>query len=155
MKKIDPEIRFWQKVDKTKSCWLWMGARGKSGYGLFAVSKDRKAYGAHRYVWEITMGPIPKNLVIDHLCRNKLCVNPDHLEPVTQRENVMRGNGPTAVNARMTHCWRGHEFTEENIYRSPSQGYRVCRKCKSINQKERTERIRSKSMIDFEGRKEK
>jgi hypothetical protein len=83
---------------------------------------------AHRFAWELLRGAIPDGLTLDHLCRNRRCVNPDHLEPVTAVENTMRGQAPHAINARKTHCLRGHAFDEENTY-VRSDGARICRAC--------------------------
>ena len=87
---------------------------------------------AHRVSYEALVGPIPKDLCIDHLCRVRNCVNPAHLEPVTVRENILRGNGPTAVNARKAFCKRGHPLFGENLYRKVRNGWpaRECRACK-------------------------
>lgn len=116
--------RFWANVDKTEDCWLWRGYL-VSGYGQF--NADNKAFMAHRYAYEMLVGPIPPGLQLDHLCRVRNCVNPAHLEPVTVRENVLRGVGITAQFARATHCINGHEFTPEN---TGSQGKgRYCRTC--------------------------
>ena len=85
-----PEGRFWAKVDRSGSCWLWLAATSH-GYGTF--QSNGKLVRAHRYAYELLVGPIPGGLVIDHLCRTTACVNPEHLEPVTQRENLLRGAG--------------------------------------------------------------
>ena len=114
------------RVDKTGACWIFTGARTDRGYGVIPVA--RTSVRAHRVTYEHFVGPIPAGLVLDHLCRNTSCVNPDHLEAVTQRENVLRGNAPTAANARKTHCIRGHEFTPENTYAKKGGG-RACRRC--------------------------
>jgi hypothetical protein len=83
------EARFWEKVDKTDTCWLWTGSSDRLGYGRFSTWPSVTL--AHRFAYELLAGPIPDGLVIDHLCRTPSCVNPDHLEPVTQRENLRRG----------------------------------------------------------------
>lgn len=115
--------RFWGKVDKQPNgCWVWTGCIIRNGYG-----QCRQAY-VHRMAWEQIRGPIPPGLQLDHLCRNRACCNPDHLEPVTNRENVVRGFGPTAINARKTECKRGHAYTEENTYHY-RDGRRDCRVC--------------------------
>jgi hypothetical protein len=106
-------------------CWEWTGPR-TNGYARVWINKKSRL--AHRMAYETWVGPIPKGLVLDHLCRNPACINPRHLEPVTQYENVMRGVGFGAENARRTHCRRGHEFTPENTRRLPS-GSRLCRTC--------------------------
>lgn len=123
---VENERRFWLKVDKTETCWNWTGATRGDGHGHLV--RDGRWTGAHRYAYQITRGPIPTGLVIDHLCRNGLCVNPDHLEPVTQRVNTLRGVGFAARNAVKTHCPQGHEYTPENTYLS-RRNQRTCRTC--------------------------
>jgi hypothetical protein len=118
--------RFWEKVEKTPDCWLWVGTRDQKDYGKFW--NGTTAVIAHRYAYELLVGPIPDGLHIDHLCRVHRCVNPDHLEAVTNRENVLRGEGPTAINAAKTHCIHGHEFTPENTITN-RLGHRWCRTC--------------------------
>ena len=119
--------QFWSKVEKRRAgCWPWLGriSTKKEPYGRFYLGG--KIYSAHRVAYELTNGPIPDGKQIDHLCRNQSCVNPAHLEAVPLEINVMRGNGPPAVNARMTHCIRGHELTAKRDKR----GFRYCRICK-------------------------
>ncbi len=101
----------WTRVEKSDECWLFTGPVG-DGYGRIWVNGQRKY--AHVAAYEQIHGHVPEGLVIDHLCRNRSCVNPAHLEPVTNRENVLRGNGITAVNARKTHCVHGHPFDDVN-----------------------------------------
>jgi hypothetical protein len=120
-----PEELFWSKVAKSADCWLWTGAKTRDGYGQLR-SRGQGKY-AHRVAYELTRGDIPAGLELDHLCRNPSCVNPDHLEPVTHRENLMRGDSPSARQARKTHCIHGHEFTEANTLRQGSR--RRCRAC--------------------------
>jgi hypothetical protein len=121
--------RFWVKVQKSDGCWTWTGATQAGGYGRFMVaSNPRTLVLAHRYSYEQLVGPIEGDLTIDHLCRNRSCVNPAHLEPVTREENALRANR----NVGKTHCDRGHEFTEANTYRAPSRpAVRGCRECRS------------------------
>lgn len=116
---------FWDRVDASGDCWEWQGPRAR-GYGR--VSIDGRMRPAHRVAYETLVGPVPEGLVLDHLCRVRACVNPDHLEPVTNRENVLRGVGPTARHAVQTHCGKGHPFTPENTYWSEKAGRR-CRAC--------------------------
>jgi hypothetical protein len=123
--------RFWSKVDAFGDCWEWLGSKTAAGYGVFS-ERNCKVY-AHRKAYTVLIGPIPDSLVIDHLCRNVSCVNPDHLEAVTQGVNVKRGIAPMAVNAKKTHCPRGHEYTQENTYRKPRTNYRECRQCTRVN----------------------
>lgn len=112
-------------------CWEYTGAR-RNGYGAVGVD-DRTVY-VHRYVYERLVGPIPPGLVLDHLCRNRACFNPAHLEPVTQRENCRRGE---RAGQRVSRCKHGHSYTDDNTYTNP-QGYRCCRQCR--RDRERTSR---------------
>jgi hypothetical protein len=121
------EERFWSKVDASGDCWTWVAARhGESGYGVYSVR--HKNILAHRYAYEQLVGPIPEELDLDHLCRNPPCVNPDHLEPVTRRENLRRGKH---VYRDRTHCKHGHPYSEENTYIDP-RGARWCKTCRRI-----------------------
>ena len=115
---------FWDRLRPTPTGCLEFGS-GKR-YGQMTI--NGAIIGAHRYAYEQVRGPIPAGLELDHLCRNPSCCNPDHLEPVTPRENKLRGTSPTAENARRTHCRRGHPFTQRNTYRRPD-GRRYCRAC--------------------------
>ena len=104
-------------------CWTWTGTRTRNGYGQ--VRRAGKAWVVHRYVWTTLVGPIPPDMDLDHLCRNRLCCNPDHLEPVTRAENMRRG-APNQ-NARRTHCRKGHPLSGENL--RMENGRRRCRAC--------------------------
>lgn len=121
------EQRILEKIDARGDCWEWMGERDHNGYGrLYGATGSHRR--AHRAVWELLVGPIPEGLVMDHLCRNTGCVNPDHLEPVTNAENCRRGY--LGLNmAHKTHCVNGHPFSEENTYKT-SNGSRGCRTCR-------------------------
>lgn len=127
--------RFVEKVDATGDCWEWTGTRSL-GYGRFMVSNDRHMTWAHRAAWELLVGPIPDGLQLDHLCRNRGCVNPDHLEPVTSRLNTLRSPIGAGAKARVTHCPAGHEYTAENTRRS-KRNQRTCRACDSLGQRRR------------------
>lgn len=128
---VETRERFWSKVSKTDGCWLWTGARTSNGYGNFWL--DGSYVGTHRWAYEQEHGPIPHDLVLDHLCRRRECVRPSHLEAVTQRQNLMRGTGMSVVNAAKAACLRGHEFTPDNTMRlSTRPGDRICRECKRI-----------------------
>ena len=122
------DTRFWAKVKipSPNACWSWVGCTVHNGYGQFnlGVSYECVRVYAHRYAYEAIIGEIPDGFDLDHLCRNRSCVNPSHLEPVTRQENLRRG-----INGDRTHCNQGHEYTEENTYYNPS-GFRVCRICK-------------------------
>lgn len=127
-----PPPWLWVGFTGDGSCWVWPGFTTEKGYGKLTIPAPEARYRtvrAHRMVWEMIRGPIPEGLELDHLCRNRACVNPDHLEPVTSRTNTMRGIGPTAANATKTHCLRGHEFNEINTYVRPD-GRRQCRACR-------------------------
>lgn len=127
-KPIDAAKRFWRHVAAGPGdCWVWTGAKAR-GYGRFSPVHGKTAF-AHRWSYEHHIGPIPAGLVIDHLCRNRACVHPHHLEVVTQRENLLRGQTLTAANASRTHCPAGHPYSEENTGHYGSRKYRACRTC--------------------------
>jgi hypothetical protein len=123
--------RIREKIAKNAEtgCWEWAGARTREGYGV--MHHGGRQHGAHRLSWEAANGPIAPGLHIDHLCRNRCCVNPDHLEPVTPRENVLRSPiAPSAINARKTHCDKGHELTPDNLDSYMlKKGHRACKEC--------------------------
>ncbi len=135
----DPITRFWRRVNQDGpthptlgQCWQWRGVPHRSGYGR------HKATGgvvyAHRFAYELLVGPIPEGLQIDHLCRNTMCVRPEHLEAVTQKTNLNRGPNPAGVNHRKTHCIHGHPLSGDNLYthivRKTGTLGRRCRTCR-------------------------
>lgn len=124
--------RFAEKIAPGENgCIEWQAGTNGVGYGVFhpnTTTTNKKAY-AHRWAYEQRFGPIPEGLHLDHLCRNTICVNPDHLEPVTVRENLLRGVGATAKNARKTECQNGHPLSGSNLRVNPTTGYRGCKKC--------------------------
>lgn len=122
--------RFWEKTVPAGECLEWTGVRC-NGYGQIWFSGRMRL--AHRIAYELVVGPIPEGLTIDHLCRNRACVNTDHLDPCTGKENTLRGETITAFNARKTECLRGHPFSIENTHffvRRNGKHGRACRTCK-------------------------
>lgn len=119
--------RFWNKVDKTGDCWIWKGKPGPGGYARCVNATGLYEF-AHRIAYQIVIGQIPEGLQLDHLCRVRLCVRPEHLEPVTGRENTLRGTSPSAYNAVKTHCSNGHLLAGPNLY-IDTRKRRVCRAC--------------------------
>lgn len=113
-------------VPKSGGCWLWTGHVNNRGYGRIGVGFDVKY--AHRVSYELSKGRIPDGLQLDHLCRVRRCINPQHLEPVTNRENGYRGESVCSKNKRKTHCPQGHPYDLSNTYVRPS-GHRECRMC--------------------------
>ena len=125
--------RFKEKTRLVENgCHEWIGAKDGKGYGLLGV--DRKVVRAHRFIYRIVHGTIESNLTIDHLCRNRSCVNPEHLEAVTMRINILRGNGMGARWSKRSSCDFGHLFTGENLI-VRKDGGRRCRKCLSLRNK--------------------
>lgn len=125
--------RFWSKVEAVHplGCWEWTGAKVRGGYGRYRLGGGGREVMAHRYAYEELVGPIPEGMVLDHLCRNTACVNPDHCEPVTHAENVRRGCSGAVNGARergKTHCPQGHPYDRANTYTSRA-GSRHCRAC--------------------------
>ena len=136
----DPEFwqKFWKRVERTNTCWLWKPPF--NGYGYGTIRLDGKPIGVHRVSYEKFKNKIPDNLQIDHLCRVRNCVNPDHLEVVTQKENFDRW-----IKTK-THCIRGHKYTPENtrIYKGKT---RHCRLCDKLRYRKNGKKIKLSSII--------
>jgi hypothetical protein len=131
--------RFWAKVQKTDTCWLWTAAKNPDGYGRFGVGQT--LIYPHRLIAAVTYGPIPTDMVVDHLCRVPSCVRPDHLEVVTMRENTTRGTSPT-WRAHITGiCKRGHSLATHGYYRLGTRQIAACRECS--REKKRQARVTS------------
>lgn len=137
-----------ERIHKTETCWIWTGHIKTDGYGHVWDRTSNKLKYAHRVAYEKFKKPIPNGARLDHTCHTKdtscvggkscphrRCVNPDHLEPISFRENVLRGRGIAATNAKKTHCKHGHEFTPRNtlVRNKTREGNRECRICKNVN----------------------
>jgi HNH endonuclease len=141
--------KFWSQVviEDATACWRWTRAKKSYGYGSVAIG-GRAGFGAHRVAYIDIFGEPPAGLVLDHLCRNKACVNPWHLEPVTDEENILRGDSPPAQNARKTECsMRGHQLTGDNVIWS-REGWRKCRTCQNIAHAAHKAKKRARSASD-------
>lgn len=123
------EARFWAKIEKTDTCWLWSAGKESNGYGIMRI--DNRNRSVHRLSYELLVGEIPEGLVIDHLCRVRHCVNPDHLEAVTRQENTKRG----LPGQPHMFCNQGHPFTEENS--APQKNGKFCRICRRAAERRR------------------
>lgn len=132
--RFTPKVR----VIPCGGCWEWTAGLSVAGYGMF-FDGERDVL-AHRWSYAWFVGALVPGLQIDHLCRNRMCVNPMHLEQVTARENQLRGFGFSGRKARQTHCIRGHEFTPENTYRQPGTNKRTCRTCVADRERRRPPR---------------
>ena len=127
----DLPLRFRSKVEiDENNCWLWTASK-RRGYAMYW--NNRRQNQGHVFAYNYFYGEVLAGLCIDHLCRVRHCVNPHHLEPVTLRENILRGEGFAAQQAKMTHCKYGHEFTEENVYLYKNM--RHCRVCRKVKQR--------------------
>lgn len=122
-------------------CWIWTAFKNPKGYGR--VTYKSRNLSAHEAVFFMLIGPKPEGRCLDHLCRNRSCCNPQHLEPVTMRENIMRGDNFMAANIHKTHCPSGHPYSQENTYLTKDG--RACRECHRIRSNERYARLRGKA----------
>ena len=140
MNMFDLPVRVQGKIVQTpeSGCWLWIGAVNHKDYGCLHV--NGRTMVAHRFIYTSLIGPIPNGLQLDHLCRVRSCVNPHHLEPVTCRENVMRGQGVAVIHSQKTHCFRGHLLSGDNLVLIRGQ-YRNCKVCLRRSQLESYRRI--------------
>ena len=128
---IDRKQHIKSKVEIDENgCWNWTGKIAKNGYGhiTYPNKNDRKTYLIHRITYALFKSEIPIGMTIDHLCRNRKCCNPEHLEIVTSKENTLRGNGIAGINARKTHCIKNHPLSGNNLYITPDKR-RNCKKC--------------------------
>ena len=150
---LDPRlpVRFWAKIYVVQytgvegQCWEWRAARNRGGYGQ--TNRRSQPREAHRRSWEALVGPVPDGYQLDHLCRNRACVRPAHLEPVTRRENVRRGISPPALNARKTHCKQGHRLSGANLSIT-SSGNRECKMCRRKWNRRNMRRYRARKLIE-------
>lgn len=148
--------RFWAKVNKEAPvpeyaphlgpCWFWTGAKSKvplgAGYGHF--HSGERQVKAHRFAYELLVGPIPEGLELDHLCRVRKCVNPAHLEPVTHAENIRRGYEAGAAEGHLkSHCVNGHAYMGENVLITGTPPRRVCRSCRRETARRLRKRVAS------------
>lgn len=120
----------------SNGCWIWTAGKYGSGYG--AASFGNRTQAAHRVTYKLLVGPIPDGLDLDHLCRVRACVNPQHVEPVTRQVNLLRGETIPASHIVKTHCPKGHEYTSENtrVYK----GSRFCKQCHRDREREKYQR---------------
>lgn len=132
----DPDARFWAQVTQRGDCWEWTGTKNRDGYGQYQLSRPRKKVRAHRYAFEALVAPIPAGLCIDHLCRNRGCVNPFHMDVVTHEVNARR-----QVRQQVAECKHGHPYTPENTIREGNR--RRCRECRSALEKRRWQATRT------------
>lgn len=119
------------RVKMAGDCWEWTSGKNSKGYGRVHATKLERGAMAHRVMYELVRGPIPEGLTLDHLCRNRACVNPDHLEAVTNRLNIIRGSSPAADNANKATCLRGHALSGRNVWIA-KDGSRVCKECQRV-----------------------
>lgn len=138
--RVGPLVRLAARCRMEGDCIVWLGAQNGNGYGVIAI--NRKNQYVHRVTYQMFVGEIPPGMDIDHLCRNRRCINPSHLEATTHRENVWRGNSPKIVIARSGICGAGlHELSGDNVM-IQARGYRRCRECARASWRNRSRRRR-------------
>ena len=134
-------VRLMEKVEVTDTCWNWTGAKSRDGYGQFGI--DGKSKRAHRASYELFKGKIPKGLVIHHQCSNTFCINPAHLEAVTQKVNIQVGLTGN-YNIIKTQCPQGHEYTPDNLCKqSGGRNWRQCRTCRNSQKRIAREKLKA------------
>lgn len=140
----DDVARFWSYVDKTDTCWLWTGATNSDGYGHIKIAS--KLIKAHRYALQLHSVELIEGLVCDHLCRVRNCVRPDHLEQVTNEDNLRRG-AAGAYQLEKTHCPQGHPYDESNTYNYLNKPRRQCRECGRVQLRARRNAVSRLSIV--------
>lgn len=139
--------RFFNKIKiDEKGCWIWTDYILNTGYGQFKV--NGKQITAHKFIYEHIHGKVQKGLTLDHLCRNRSCANPGHLEVTTYRENLLRGIGLPAINYKKTHCNNGHPLSGENLYiYQGTRNCKICRRKRSLESHRRTKEKLNSNMV--------
>lgn len=143
---VKERILAYTSVDPQTGCWEWLASATVSGYGRIMLTREKKVHRsslAHRAAYEEWVGPIPEGLHIDHLCRNTICCNPEHLEAVTPLENLLRSEAPSNTFRTATHCIHGHEFTPENTQLVPKG--RRCIACARRRARESAQRKKARA----------
>jgi hypothetical protein len=135
-------------MKKQNSCWNWQGSLS-GGYSMYSV--NRTTYHVHKFIFELFMHPVPKGMHLHHKCHNKACVNPWHLEVLSPREHVRKGNNPCGINMRKKFCAHGHPFNGRNVHIYTGRGWieRRCRKCESIRKLEKYYKLKGLNKVDI------